>query len=478
MVKPFRSLNEKTDNYFQKIIESSADGIAVVDEQGRIEYGNDSFFTIVGWPKEDLIGNSFITMLTDDTKEMYLKLWHEIQNNPEKIEKIGEAKIIAKNKELRYLLKSRAAIVVDGEKKIVFAVKNISSQKKLEFALKESEAKYRKLFENANDGIYAHDTEGNFTSINKAGLEILGEIEEEKVVGSNFSRWLAPESLRIALNALKKAVSHEITNASFKLEIVRRNNEHRWIEVNAWVIKNGNMVTGINGIARDITEKLKLEEKLKASETLFKDLFENANDPMYTHDIDGRFLSINKLGLKILGGEEEEIIGTNISKWLAPDSYRLFLERAKKIQSGEQVEEPVVIEVISKNGEHRWGEARTRLIRTNDKIIVHGICRDITENILLKQELRKSNKQSKLLSYLIVGTRGGKTRALILKNLSDRSFNAHQLSKIMNMDYKTIRHHLNVLIKNGIVTKDNDGSNDLYFISKNMESNLNELNHR
>jgi len=59
---------------------------------------------------------------------------------------------------------------------------------------------------------------------------------------------------------LKKAVSHEITNASMNLEIVRSNNEHRWIEINAWVIKDGNRVTGINGIARDITERLELEK--------------------------------------------------------------------------------------------------------------------------------------------------------------------------------------------------------------------------
>jgi len=57
-----------------------------------------------------------------------------------------------------------------------------------------------------------------------------------------------------------------------------------------------------------------------------------------------------------------------------------------------------------------------------------SIARDITQNRLLKQELRKSNKQQKLLCYLIKGTRGGKTRALILKHLADGSFNANQLA--------------------------------------------------
>ena len=135
-----------------------------------------------------------------------------------------------------------------------------------------------------------------------------------------------------------------------------------------------------------------------------------------------------------------------------------------------------IIEIMCKNGEHRWGEIKTRVIKDGEKTIeIHGIARDITENRLLKQELRKSNKQQKLLCYLIQGTRGGKTRALILKHLSDKSCNANQLATALNMDYKTIRHHLKVLIKNGIIAKNNDGYSDLYFISNNIDLNSNEI---
>ena len=135
-----------------------------------------------------------------------------------------------------------------------------------------------------------------------------------------------------------------------------------------------------------------------------------------------------------------------------------------------------VLEIVCKNGEHRWIEIKTREIKDGDRTIeIHGIARDITQNRLLKQELRKSNKQQKLLCYLIQGTRGGKTRALILKHLSDGSYNANQLATALNMDYKTIRHHLNVLIKNGIIGKGNNGHSDLYFISNNIDVTLNEI---
>jgi len=109
--------------------------------------------------------------------------------------------------------------------------------------------------------------------------------------------------------------------------------------------------------------------------------------------------------------------------------------------------------------------------------------RDITEHKKteeqikesLKQKLKKSNKQKKLLCHLIEGTRGGKTRALILRHLTEKSYNAHQLAKALNMDYKTIRHHLKVLVKSGMITRGKDEYSGLYFIAKNIESDLDEM---
>jgi PAS domain S-box-containing protein len=340
----------ESEKYLRTIIDSSIDGIAVVDEQGKIEFGNDSFFDIVGWPRDELIGQSFIKMLTDDTKELYLKIWQEYQNSAPNTGQVAEAKIVTRDGEIRYLYKSRVATVINGQKKFIFIARNISDRKKLESDLKESEAKYRELFENAQDAMYVLDTEDNF-------------------------------------------------------------------------------------------------------------------------------LKMNQVGLRILGCTKEEVIGTNISKWLTPESLKIAEDRRKKWNSGEIVDKTDTLELVSKNSEHRWVEIKTRHIKDGDRIIeIHGIARDVTENIILKQELKNSNKQRKLLCYLIKGTRGGKTRTLILRHLIERSYNAHQLAKTLGMNYKTVRHHLGVLVKNGIVTRGNDGCIALYFISKDIESELSEFN--
>ena len=76
-----------------------------------------------------------------------------------------------------------------------------------------------------------------------------------------------------------------------------------------------------------------------------------------------------------------------------------------------------------------------------------------------------------LLGWLIAGTRGGVTRAKIIETLKETPQNANQLAKLLGMDYRTIRHHLNVLEKNKIITSAGEGYGTTYFLSPVMEEN-------
>lgn len=76
-----------------------------------------------------------------------------------------------------------------------------------------------------------------------------------------------------------------------------------------------------------------------------------------------------------------------------------------------------------------------------------------------------------LLGWLIAGTRGGVTRAQIIKALKETPQNANQLANLLKKDYRTIRHHLKVLQKNRIITSAGDGYGVTYFLSPVMEEN-------
>ena len=76
-----------------------------------------------------------------------------------------------------------------------------------------------------------------------------------------------------------------------------------------------------------------------------------------------------------------------------------------------------------------------------------------------------------LLGWLIVGTRGGPTRAKIIKALKEKPQNANQLANLLGVDYRTIRHHLEVLKKNRIIVSAGDTYGVTYFLDPELEEN-------
>jgi predicted ArsR family transcriptional regulator len=80
-----------------------------------------------------------------------------------------------------------------------------------------------------------------------------------------------------------------------------------------------------------------------------------------------------------------------------------------------------------------------------------------------------------LLGWLIAGTRGGATRAHIIKAIHETPQNANQLANSLNVDYKTVRYHLEVLEKNRIVTSVGDKYGATYFLSQTLEDNYGEF---
>lgn len=83
---------------------------------------------------------------------------------------------------------------------------------------------------------------------------------------------------------------------------------------------------------------------------------------------------------------------------------------------------------------------------------------------------------NRLLWWLLAGTRGGANRARIIMTLNERPDNANQLAETLGLDYKTIRHHLDILLKHGIIVTQGDGYGRMFFLSRDMESDYDEFN--
>lgn len=82
----------------------------------------------------------------------------------------------------------------------------------------------------------------------------------------------------------------------------------------------------------------------------------------------------------------------------------------------------------------------------------------------------------RLLWFLFAGSRGGDNRIKIIDMLKERPYNINQLSESLGLDYKAVRHHISVLLKNNIITKMGEKYGILYFISNYLEVNIDAFN--
>jgi diguanylate cyclase (GGDEF)-like protein/PAS domain S-box-containing protein len=273
---------------------------------------------------------------------------------------------------------------------------DVTERARAEEALKESEARFRDIFENANDIIYTHDLAGNYTSINKAAERVFGYTRDE-ALKMNLEQIVAPESLETARRNLKDKLSGS-RQAVYEVNCVTKDGRKITLEINSRGIYKNGKVAAVQGIARDITERKQTELALKESEIRYRELFENANDLIYTHDLAGNFTSLNRAGEKITGYTRDEAMRLNIAQVVAPE----YLNTARGMISRKvERDAPTIyeLEIIAKEGHRVTLELSTRLICENGKPVgVQGIARDITARKRAEESLIESERSYRFLS--------------------------------------------------------------------------------
>jgi PAS domain S-box-containing protein len=343
--------------------------------------------------------------------------------------------------------------------------------------LQASENKYRELLENLPQKIFHKDKNSVYVSCNNNYARDL-KIQPDEIVGKTDYDFYTKEL------AEKYIADDKRIMESGKTEYIEEKYIQNGQEVVVQTVKRplkdekGNTI-GILGIFWDITERRQIEEALKESEERYRTIIEYSNDMIWTLDTEGRFLFFNKRSEEITGYKLEDWQGKSFAPLIEKDDLTKVIEVFQKTLCGEP--QQYEVSVKREDGSNIILFVNTAPIYSKGEVVgTVSFGRDVTERKKaeeqikesLKQKLKKSNKQKKLLCYLIEGTRGGKTRALILRHLTEKSYNAHQLAKALNMDYKTIRHHLKVLEKKGMITRGQDEYSGLYFIAKNIESDL------
>jgi diguanylate cyclase (GGDEF)-like protein/PAS domain S-box-containing protein len=184
-------------------------------------------------------------------------------------------------------------------------------------ALRESEERYRELFENATDMVYTHDLAGRLTSVNRAAERLTGYTREE-ALALTLEDFVDPETLPIVrANLARKLTGEERT--TYELVIRGKDGRRIPLEVSSRLIVRDGKGVGVQGIARDITERKRAEELLRQSEERFRLLVENSSDGIYLLGADGLIVYASRPVTRILGYGIDQLMGRHLLDLLHAD---------------------------------------------------------------------------------------------------------------------------------------------------------------
>ncbi|HBB88414.1 MAG TPA: hypothetical protein DC047_12440 [Blastocatellia bacterium] len=143
---------------------------------------------------------------------------------------------------------------------LLVKVARLAERHRAHRALRESEDRYRELFENANDLIYTHDLSGNFTSLNRSGEKLTGYSREE-ALRMNIADVVAPDYLLVARQMIGHKTDTEGSTV-YELEIVTKAKRRLRLELSTRLIQRDGQAIGVQGVGRDLTERKRSEEAL------------------------------------------------------------------------------------------------------------------------------------------------------------------------------------------------------------------------
>ena len=324
----------KREERYRLLIENANEAVISTDIDGKMLALNKTAAAYLGGVPKDYVGKTLWDVFPKEVADV------RMADNLTVIQ-TGKSQV-AENAlpfqgETRYFLTSREPIKNNSGEviSVLTLATDITEQKQVEEALRESEERYSALFDRSLDCVYIHDFEGNFLDANPAALKLFGYTKEE-ILSLNFGTLLTEEQMPTALQTLvelkEKGYQRDVTE--FRLKDKEGNDIH--VETIAAVIYHGTMPYAVQGIARDVTERKLAEEALQESEEKFRLLAEQSLLGIVIIQ-DGLVKYVNEVACEMTEYSIEEALDwkpNEFGKLFHPDDLGFVMEQAQKKQEG------------------------------------------------------------------------------------------------------------------------------------------------
>ena len=379
--KKSKELLAKSESKYHALVENSLQGMAIlIADPLRIVFANGAFGKILGYSSQEVTSLSpeeIMSLVYHVDRAVFFKRM-ENRLRDEAAETCFEFRAVRKDSSIIWLSSLANRVDYDGQPAVQGMFLDVNESKIAVEVLRESEARYRELANCLPNIVFETDLNGQLEFANERATEISGYSQGELEKGLNILQFLAPKDREKA----KKNIQRLLAGGSYVLaeySFIRKNGTTFPALITATPRISGNKMTGLRGLAIDITERKKAEESLKESEEKFRTISEQSPNMIFINKR-GRVVYTNKKCENTMGYTKKEFYSPNFGflSLYAPE----YIEEVKsfyaKQMRGEDVPSYECV-LVTRGGERINAITTTKLIEYEGEKAVLGTVTDITE---------------------------------------------------------------------------------------------------
>jgi PAS domain S-box-containing protein len=400
--KPYRMAGSHVDLTERKQMEEdlnrffalSIDMLCIAGFDGYFKRLNPAWEKTLGWTNETMLAKPYMEFVHPEDREATLAAARKIVDAGGEVV-LFENRYLCKDGSYKWLVWNAAPLA--GQQMIYAVAHDITERKQAEQTLRESETRYRQIVENANDVIYRADVYGRFTYANPVALRIIGYPETE-LMGKHYLDIVRPDYRRETERFYVKQLRTRTLNTYYEFPVITKDGQEIWLGQNVQLVREKDRIVGVQSVARDITERRRMEEALRESQALYQSLVETLPVHIYCKDRDGKFTFGNKRWCERKGRPIEDIVGKTDFDFHPKELAEKYTRDDQRVlETGTVLE--AVEEQYALSGEKVYIHIlKAPIVNDRGEIVgTQGMYWDVTERRRAEEALRASEERRRLI---------------------------------------------------------------------------------
>ena len=374
------------------LVNFSADAIVLVDADGVIRWANRATPEVLGYQPDDLIGLRVRDLVEPEDREAWGALVRRLFDHPE-TPAMGSYRCRHRDGSVCWTEGvARNLLQEPRVGAIVVHYRDVTARKETEAALAATEARYGHLFALAADIIFEADAEGYFRFVNPQTLRVFG-YDIDEVIGRRFTEFVRADYRPGILKHYYQQTTQGVANSYVEFPAITKDGREVWLGQNAWIVFDAaGQYTGMQAVARDITERRRAEQALRAAEEKYRALVEQSLVGVYILQNE-RLVYLNPKAADILGYTQRELLDLPSAFTLLHEQDRsLVVDQLTRLGTSGASSVQLTVRGQRKDGTTVQVEAYCTVSEFGNQPAILATVIDISDRVKLEDQLRQAQK--------------------------------------------------------------------------------------